>query len=134
MSSGGPDALSRRERQIVEVLYARGEAAARDVALALREPDAVDTIRVTLAVLERKGLVRHRVDGRRNVYRPAQSPEQARRNAWTRMTRTFFGGSSSRAILSLLDMSGDRLNDEELDTLAAWVDQKSRERKSKARS
>ena len=118
----------------MDVLYAHGEAAAREVAFALREPEAVDTIRVTLAVLEKKGLVRHRVDGRRNVYRPAQSPEQARRNAWSKMTRTFFGGSSSRAILSLLDMSGDRMNDDELDTLAAWVDQKSRERKSKGRS
>ena len=125
------DPLSRRERQIVDALYALGEGSARDIVEALREPEALDTVRVTLGVLEKKGLVKHRVDGRRNVYRPAQSAEQARRGAWAKMTRTFFGGSQSQALLTLLDMSSDRLDDTDLDRLSEWVEQQTRKRKPK---
>ena len=64
-----PDTLSRRERQIIDALYALGEGGAREIAEAIREPEAYDTVRVTLAVLEKKGLVRYRVDGRRNSAR-----------------------------------------------------------------
>ena len=123
--------LSRRERQIVDTLHALGEAGAREVAAAMGEPEALDSVRVTLAGLERKGVVRHRPEGRRHVYRPAESAERARRSAWARMTRTFFGGSSSQALLALLDMSRDRLGDDDLDRLAQWVDEQSRARKGR---
>ena len=72
-----PDTLSRRERQIVDALYTMGEGGAREIADAIREPEAYDTVRVTLAVLEKKGLVRYRVDGRRHVYAPTQSRSDA---------------------------------------------------------
>jgi BlaI family transcriptional regulator, penicillinase repressor len=88
------DPLSRRERQIMDALFALGEGGAREITTALREPDALDTVRVTLGVLEKKGLVRHRTEGRRHVFMPAQSRDEARRSAFTRLTRTFFGGSS----------------------------------------
>ena len=123
--------LSRRERQIVDALYTLGEGGAREIAEAMGEPRALDTVRVTLGVLEKKGLVRHRVEGRRNVYAPVESPTRARRTAWTRFTRTFFGGSSSRALLALLDMSGDRLDDRALDELSRWVARQSRERRAR---
>ena len=123
--------LSRRERQIMETLYALGEGGAREVAAAMREPEAYHIVRVTLTVLERKGHVRHRVEGRRNVYTPVQSAEKAQRSALTRITRTFFGGSSSRAVIALLDLSRDRLKESDLDELAAWVQAQSRSRKSK---
>lgn len=122
--------LSRRERQIVDALYAMGEGSAREIADAMREPESLDSIRVTLRVLEQKGHVRHRAEGKRHVYAPVQSPEQARRQAWTRLTRTFFGGSASRALLTFLDLSGDRLDDRDLDELSAWVSRQSRRRKS----
>jgi BlaI family transcriptional regulator, penicillinase repressor len=123
------DSLSRRERELVDILYARGEASAREIADALADPEALDSIRVTLGILEKKGIVRHRVDGRRNVYRPCRPTDHARKTAWTRMTRTFFGGSASKALLTLLDMSGDRLDDEEFARLSAWVEARARTRK-----
>ena len=123
------DLLSRRERQIIETLHILEEGSAREIAKAMREPEALDSVRVTLGMLEKKGLVRHRVDGRRNVYRPAQSPERARRKAWAQMTRTFFGGSPSDALVALLDMSRERLDDADLDRLAKWVDAQPRRRK-----
>ena len=123
------DPLSRRERQIMDALFALGEGGAREITQAMREPDALDTVRVTLGVLEKKGLVRHRAEGRRYVYLPAQSRDDARRSAFTRLTRTFFGGSAGRALVSLAGMTGDRLADEELDALSAWVAEQARRRK-----
>ena len=124
-----PDNLTKRERQIVETLYAIGEGSARDVAQAIREPDAYDTVRVTLGLLERRGLVRHRVDGKRHVYSPVIARGEASKSAWRRLTRTFFGGSPGRALISFLDMSGDRIGDDELDELSRWVSEESRKRK-----
>jgi predicted transcriptional regulator len=126
------DPLSRRERQIMDVLFALGEGSAREIADAMREPEALDSVRVTLGTLEKKGLARHRVEGRRNVYQPVQSADEARVTAWSRLTRTFFGGSPSRALLALLDMSGERLADQDLDRLAAWVEEQNRRRARKA--
>jgi BlaI family transcriptional regulator, penicillinase repressor len=123
------DPLTKRERQIIETLYVLGEGGAREIADAVREPDAFDTIRVTLGVLERKGLVRHRVDGRRHIYTPVQSRGDASKSAWRRLTKTFFGGSPGKALITFLDASGDRLADDDLDELARWVaDQKRRKK------
>jgi predicted transcriptional regulator len=123
------DALSRRERQLVDMLYARGEASAREITEALREPESLDSIRVTLAILEKKGIISHRVDGRRHVYRPRHPADRARNSAWTRMTRTFFGGSPSKALMTLIDIAGDKLDDEDLARLSAWVEEQARHRK-----
>lgn len=126
------ESLSRRERQIIDALYALGEGGAREIADAMREPEAYDTIRVTLGVLERKGFVRFRVEGRRHIYAPRQAPSEASRSAWRRLLRTFFGGSPGRALISLLDMSGDRLADDEFEKLSAWVADQSRKRRGRA--
>jgi BlaI family penicillinase repressor len=126
------ETLSRRERQIVDTLYALGEGGAREIADALREPESYDSIRVTLGVLERKGLVRFRVDGRRHIYAPRQPHGDASRSAWRKLLRTFFGGSPGRALISLLDMSGDRLPDDEFDKLSRWVAEQSRRRKGQS--
>jgi len=126
------DSLSRRERQVLDVLYTKSEATARGVAEALREPQSLDAVRMTLGILEKKGIITHRRDGRRHVYRPTRPADHARRSAWSRMTRTFFSGSPSKAILSLLDMSGDKLDDDELDQLSAWVKQQARARKKRS--
>jgi BlaI family transcriptional regulator, penicillinase repressor len=123
------DTLSRRERQIIDALYALREGGAREIADAMREPDALDTVRVTLGVLERKGYVRHRVEGRRHVYVPTQAPEQASKSAWRRLTKTFFGGSAGRALISFLDANGDKLRDDELAELSQWVEEQARRRK-----
>lgn len=125
------ESLSRRERQIMDALYALGEGGAREIADALREPESYDSIRVTLGVLERKGLVRFRVDGRRHIYAPSQPRGEASRSAWRRLLRTFFGGSPGRALITLLDMSGDRLADDEFEQLSQWVAEQSRRRQGR---
>lgn len=127
----GTEGLSRRERQIIDALYAIGEGGAREIAAGLNEPDAIDTIRVTVGLLERKGLVRHRVEGRRNIYSPVQGRRDAFKSAWTRITRVFFGGSPGKALLTVLNTSGDRLDDEDLDQLSEWVAEQTRRRKSR---
>ena len=124
------DTISKRERQIVDALYAMGEGGAREITDAIREPEAFDTVRVTLGVLEKKGLVRHRTEGRRHIYQPAQPRDQASRSAWKRLTRTFFGGSPGKALITFLDESRDRLNDDELDALQKWVAAQSKRRKA----
>jgi BlaI family transcriptional regulator, penicillinase repressor len=124
------DTLSKRERQIVEALYAMGEGGAREITDALREPEAFDTVRVTLGVLEKKGLVRHRTEGRRHIYSPAQPKEQASRTAWRRLTKTFFGGNAGKALITFLDESRDRLDDRELDALEQWVAAQSKRRRA----
>jgi predicted transcriptional regulator len=125
-----PETLSKRERQIVDALYAMGEGGAREITDALREPEAFDTVRVTLGVLEKKGLVRHRTEGRRHIYAPAQAREQASRSAWRRLTKTFFGGNPGKALITFLDESRDRLDDNELDELQRWVATQSKRRRA----
>jgi BlaI family transcriptional regulator, penicillinase repressor len=124
--------LSKRERQIIDALYALGEGGAREITNALREPQAFDTVRVTLGVLEKKGFVRHRTDGRRHIYQPAQPKDQASRSAWRRLTRTFFGGSPGRALIAFLGEAQDKLDDEELDELQRWVASQSKRRKTRS--
>ena len=124
------ETLSKRERQIVDALYAMGEGGAREITDALREPEAFDPVRVTLGVLEKKGLVRHRTEGRRHIYAPAQPREQASRTAWRRLTKTFFGGNPAKALITFLDESRDRLDDNELDELQRWVAAQSKRRRA----
>lgn len=102
--------LSRRERQIVDVLYALGEAAAADVAARLPDRPAYNSVRVTLGILEKKGVVRHRRDGARYVYAPVLPLEKAKRKAASHLLATFFRGSPSAAIVTLLDLSRDGLS------------------------
>jgi predicted transcriptional regulator len=123
--------LSRRERQIMEALYTLGAGGAREVARALQEPEAHDSVRVTLLLLEKKGHVRHRVDGRRHVYLPTRSPGRARKAALTKLTQTFFGGSAAKAMVALIDLSGREVDPETLDELERWVREQTRAQKAK---
>lgn len=116
------DELSRRERQIMTVLYRVGEATAADVARQLRDDPGYHTVRVTLANLERKGAVRHRREGQRYVFAPAVERGRATRSEVKHLLRTFFDGSPSRAILALLDMSGEKLSPAELAEIEAWIE------------
>ena len=121
--------LSRRERQIMESLYALGSAAAREIAQHIGEEDALDSVRVTLIGLEKKGIVRHRADGRRHIYMPSVPRQKASAAALTSVTNTFFGGSAKEALVALLDLSRDELDEKDLDELERWVRAKSREAK-----
>jgi BlaI family transcriptional regulator, penicillinase repressor len=121
--------LSRRERQIMDVLYRLGEAGTAEVVRHLSDHPAYNSVRVTLGILERKGFVRHRREGARYVYAPTVPAEKARESALRHLVRTFFRGSPSKAVLTLLDSPSTRLSPEELNELAAWVEAAKREKR-----
>jgi len=121
--------LSRRERQIMDILYRLGEAGAAEVVDHLPDRPAYNSVRVTLGILERKGVVRHRREGSRYVYSPTQPAEAVRESALRHLVRTFFRGSPSKAVLTLLDSPSTRLSKEELNELAAWVEAAKREQR-----
>ena len=110
--------FSRRERQILDILYPRGQATAAEVQTELPEPPSYSAVRAMLRILEEKGHVRHEQDGPRYVYLPTVARDNAQRSALRHMLRTFFDGSAEQAISALLDDSSARLSDAELDRLA----------------
>ena len=118
--------LSRRERQIMDLLFQRGSATAAEVLEGMPDPPSYSAVRAMLRTLEEKGHVRHREEGPRYVYRPTVSAERARRQAAGHLTRTFFGGKPSRTILALLDMSAEQITREELDEIASRIDRAAR--------
>jgi predicted transcriptional regulator len=124
--------LSRREREIMNTLFAMDEASAVDVARALDDEDCYDSIRVTLGILERKGYARHRREGKRYVYRPAISHEKARRAAMDHLTRTFFKGSAAKAILTYLERSFEHLDAHELENIALHASEMAESKKMDA--
>lgn len=115
--------LSRRERQIMDAVYRLGEASAADVQRELSDDVGYDSVRVTLGILERKGFLRHHRDGPRYVYAPLIPHERASSSALDHVLRTFFRGSPSKAILTLLDSRSDQLSTKELDEIAEWIRQ-----------
>ena len=115
--------LSRRERQIIDILYTRGRATAAEVQATLPDPPSYSAVRAMLRILEEKGHVRHLQDGPRYVYLPTVARDNAKRSALKHMLQTFFDGSAEQAISALLDESSSRLSDAELDRLANLIDQ-----------
>jgi predicted transcriptional regulator len=109
--------LSRRERQIMDVLHANGQATAAEVLAALPSPPGYSAVRALLRILEAKGHVRHRREGARYVYIPRTSPENARRSALKRVVSTFFQGSVAQAMAALLETADTELSDAELSRL-----------------
>lgn len=114
--------LSRRERQIMDILYELGEAPAEDVRSRLPDPPSYSAARAMLRKLEDKGVIRHREEHLRYVYAPTGSREEARESAVTRLVRVFFDGSAARAVNALVDMSAQELTDEELDRLSRTIE------------
>jgi predicted transcriptional regulator len=113
----------------MDILYRLGEAGAAEVVAHLPDRPAYNSVRVTLGILERKGVVRHRQEGSRYVYSPTQPAEAVRESALRHLVRTFFRGSPSKAVLTLLDSPSTRLSEEELNELAAWVEAAKREQR-----
>ncbi|NIM50911.1 MAG: BlaI/MecI/CopY family transcriptional regulator [Gemmatimonadales bacterium] len=114
--------LSRRERQIMDVIYRLGKATAQEVRGNLPDPPSYSAVRALLRVLEEKGHVRHRQEGPRYLYLPTVARDKARRSALKQLLRTFFDGSAEAAVAALLDMSVDELSDEELERLAELIE------------
>jgi len=115
--------LSRRERQIIDILYARGRATSAEVQELLPDPPSYSAVRAMLRILEDKGHVRHQQDGPRYVYLPTVARDNAKRSALKHLLQTFFDGSAEQAISALLDDSSARMSDAELDRLASLIDQ-----------
>jgi len=115
--------LSRRERQIIDILYAQGRGTAAEVLAALPDPPSYSAVRAMLRILEEKGHVRHEQDGPRYVYLPTLARDNAKRSALRHMLRTFFDGSAEQAISALLDDASTKLSDDELERLARLINQ-----------
>lgn len=113
--------LSRRERQIMDILYELGEASASRVLEKLPDPPSYSAVRALLRKLEEKGHITHREQGARYVYYPLQDREGAGRSAISRLVRTFFDGSALQAVNSLLGMSLEQLSPGELDELERMI-------------
>ena len=109
--------LSRRERQIIDILYRRGRATAAEVMQELPGDSSYSTVRTQLRVLEEKGHVRHEQDGQRYVYSPAVPRGTVRRSALKHLVETFYEGSVEQAVAALLGGEGSRLTDEQLDRI-----------------
>lgn len=117
----GPPQLSRRERQVMDIVYQAGEATVSEVLEALPDPPSYSAVRALLRILEEKGHLAHRQDGPRYVYHPTVPREEASQSALERLLATFFGGSVERTVATLLDLEAEKLSDEELDRLAELV-------------
>lgn len=113
--------LSRRERQIMEVIYATGSASVAEVRAALPDPPSYSAVRAQLRLLEEKGHLRHRQQGRRYIFIPTLAPAQARRSALQSLMTTFFNGSVEQVVASLLDLNARNLSDEEFNRLAELI-------------
>lgn len=123
-----PEKLSRREREIMNVLFALGErASAEDIRIHLSEPPSYSAVRAMLAKLEAKGYVKHREESFRYIYYPTTPRTTARRSALQELVRVFFAGSPGETATALL--KNENWSDAELDTLSAEVERIRKERK-----
>ena len=114
--------LSRRERQIMDVLYRMGRATAAEILENIPDPPGYSAVRAMLRVLEEKKHVRHEEKDLRYVFMPVVTRDKARRSAIRHLLDTFFEGSPEQAVATLLDVSGRSLSKEELDRLAALIE------------
>jgi BlaI family transcriptional regulator, penicillinase repressor len=115
------DPLSRRERQVMNIIYARGHATAAEIHEALPDPPTFSATRAVIRTLEEKGHLTHQEQGLRYIYRPVVPPEKARRSAVSQLVTTFFQGSPTRLMAALLDASTAKMSDEELDELERMI-------------
>ncbi len=122
MAKKALDRLSRRERQIMEVIYAAGQATATDVLERLPDPPSYSSVRALLRILEGKGHLRHVAEGPRYVFLPTLAPDRARRSAMQSMLQTFFEGSPEKAVAALLDVSRSDISADELDRISRLID------------
>lgn len=127
MSTAG--SLSRRERQIMDILYQRGKASASEVREAMEAAPGYSAVRAMLRVLEEKGHVKHQAEGLKYVFVPVVARDKAKRSAVKHVMETFFNGSAEQIVAALLDVSSTRLTREELDRMSEMIEQAKKEGK-----
>lgn len=123
--------LSKRERQIMDVLHAIGEGDVEDIRARLSDAPGYDSVRTILRILDEKGHVKRRLEGRRHVYRPAQARAAALHSAWANLVQTFFHGSYDDAAVTLLRASDPDLSEKKLAALLAEVEAARTKKKGK---
>ncbi len=111
------EALTRRERQVMDILFRRGEATVAEVMADLPDPPTYSAVRSILRILEEKELITHQEDGPRYVYLPAMNTERAREDALRHVISTFFDGSTEQAVTALLKISDAQVSDAEITRL-----------------
>jgi predicted transcriptional regulator len=121
-----PKGLSRRERQIMDILYELGRASAADVQERLPDAPGYSAVRALLRILEEKGHLRHEQEGARYVYLPTQLRSRAAQSALSQVVRTFFGGSVEKTVATLLSSKDADLSPEELERLARLIEEAKR--------
>jgi BlaI family transcriptional regulator, penicillinase repressor len=124
-----PSNLSRRERQIMDILYQRGKASAAEVREAMPDAPSYSAVRAMLRILEEKGQVKHQAEGLKYVYVPTVARDKAKRTAIKHLMDTFFSGSPEHVMAALLDVSSTKLTPEELDRMAELIDRARKEGK-----
>ena len=127
MSTAGN--LSRRERQIMDILYQRGKGSASEVREAMEAAPGYSAVRAMLRVLEEKGHVRHQAEGLKYVYVPVVARDKAKQSAVKHVMETFFNGSAEQIVAALLDGASTRLTREELDRMSEMIEQAKKEGK-----
>ena len=119
--------LTRREREIMDILYRRGRATSHEVLADLADPPSYSAVRALLRLLEERGHAKHTEDGQRYVYSPAVARGDARRSALAHVVKTFFAGSVEQAVASLVESPRSKLSHEELDRLSDLIDRARKE-------
>ncbi|MEX2260411.1 MAG: BlaI/MecI/CopY family transcriptional regulator [Bryobacteraceae bacterium] len=121
--------LSRRERQIMEILYQRGKASASAIREAMEDAPSYSAVRSILRVLEEKGHVKHQAEDLKYVYMPMVTRDKAKRSAVKQLVDTFFSDAPEQMVAALLDVSSKRLKREELDRMTEMIEKAKREGK-----
>ena len=119
--------LSRREREIMDIVFGTGSATASEVRDRMPDPPSYSAVRATLRILEQKGVLKHEHDGKRYVYRPTLNPNKARRNAIEHLVNTFFDGSAAGAVMTLLELPGSEISTNDLDRMVQLIDRARKE-------
>lgn len=116
------DPLSRREREMMNIIFAGGQATAGEVMDAMADPPSYSAVRATLRVLEQKGHLRHEHDGTRYVYKPTTNRDKVRLSALDQLLTTFFDGSAANVVATLIERQKGKLTMDELDQLSDLID------------
>jgi predicted transcriptional regulator len=121
--------LSRRERQVMSVIYSKKRASAKELLAGIPNPPSYSAVRSILNILEAKGLLKHRKDGKKYVYYPTIPREKARESALSHLLKTYFDDSVEKAVTAILETRGEDLSDDELNNLSRLIDESLKEGK-----
>ncbi|UCG52657.1 MAG: BlaI/MecI/CopY family transcriptional regulator [Candidatus Latescibacterota bacterium] len=124
--------LSRREREIMNIIYELGEANVSDVCEKMEDKPGYNSVRITLGILAKKGYLTHRRENRKYIYVPTVPLKRASRSAAKNMLRTFFHNSPKQAIMAMIDISSTKMTREELDDIASYIEKERKKSEEQA--